>query len=173
MTGQWALGEKEHQGLYGESFVQALAAAAGLQTARPYPDCTGIDYQLTLPSERDDDFPRMEVQVKSWSKPKQANGCWQYRGLTEKQFNALAGKRRVPRFLFLVIVPDSSSGYTVAAESGLMLARAAYWQSFENEDRVPNPSQLRRRKVLVPETHLLSVRTLLDLFDPLRELGRP
>ncbi len=172
MSGQWRLGSREHQGHYGEGFVQALAAAAGLQTARPYPDCTGIDLQLTVPSERDGDFPRIEVQVKSWSKPKRREGNWHYRGLTEKQFNALAGPRRVPRYLFLVIVPDSATLYTDAAESGLVLAHAAYWRSLADEPRIEAPSTMAHKTVLVSEDNLLNVDTLLTLFEPLRELGR-
>ncbi|GAB4587629.1 DUF4365 domain-containing protein [Nocardia sp. IFM 10818] len=173
MSGQWHLGDKDHQGFYGECFVQALAAAAGLQAAKPYPDCTGIDLQLTLPTEREGDFPRMEVQVKSWSKPKGRDGYWHYRGLTEKQFNALAGRRRVPRFLILVVVPDCSTRYAVAAESGLMLAHAAYWRSLEDEEQIPDPSTIAHKKVLVPEANLLTVDTLLELFAPLREVHEP
>jgi hypothetical protein len=93
------LDRNNHQGWYGECFVQALAAATGFTVAKESPDLTGIDFQIKSTREVGDDFPRMEVQVKSWSAPNGDDRLWHYRGLTEKQFNHLAGRRIVPAFL--------------------------------------------------------------------------
>ena len=65
--------------------------------------------------------------MKSWSTPRGSDEAWRYTGLTEKRFNALAGQRRVPRLLFLVIVPPDTGAFASADEELLRLSRAAYW----------------------------------------------
>jgi len=47
-----------HQGWYGETFVAAIAAAAGFQVAVPYPD---IGKDLIL--GRDHEVPELDVQI--------------------------------------------------------------------------------------------------------------
>ncbi|WP_433197348.1 DUF4365 domain-containing protein [Nocardia sp. CA-107356] len=167
MQGQWCLDRNQHQGHYGEGFVRALAAAAGLQVWNPQPDCTGVDLQLTIPNEDDDsDFPSIQVQVKSWSTPEERNGFWHYRRLSEKQFNALAGRRNIPRYLVVVIVPDSADRYALADNSRLALAHAAYWVSLEGEQPIQNARTDSYPRILIPQNNLLTVSTLLTLFDP-------
>ncbi|MFC3439319.1 DUF4365 domain-containing protein [Nocardia seriolae] len=167
------MGHNEHQGVFGEGFVQALAASAGLQAAKPQPDCTGVDLDLTLPYERNDDFPSIRLQVKSWRSPILRGDHWHYPELTEKHFDALAGKRRIPRFLVLVIVPKSVEGYTLATPWGLTMAHAAYWVSLENEARITNPRTDKRKTVRVPFANLLTVHSLLKLLDPGRGIDGP
>ncbi|WP_169951109.1 DUF4365 domain-containing protein, partial [Microbispora sp. H11081] len=148
---EWCLDKYNHQGWYGECFVQVLAAAAGLQANPLTPDCTGVDFYLCLPREIDGDFPRMEVQVKTWSMQKKRNGHRHHRGLTEKRFNALAGRRRIPRYLFLVVVPDDTGAFAEVDEHALRLSHAAYWLSLENEQRFTTPECKRKVEVRVPE----------------------
>ncbi len=60
-----ALDKYAHQGHYGESFVHALAAAAGLQLSKPYPDVDGVDWMIGRPGGHGFKSPWIEVQVKS------------------------------------------------------------------------------------------------------------
>jgi hypothetical protein len=145
--------------------VQALAAAAGLQCSPLTPDCTGVDLDIAGTREVRGDFPCVKVQVKSWSAPREAGDAWRYGGLTEKRFNALAGVRRVPRFLFLVIVPPDTSAFADADEDLLRLSRAAYWVSFSNQTRIENPRCERRVQVLVPKHNLLTPKQLRTLCE--------
>lgn len=173
LDGQTYLDRYNHQGWYGECFIQVLASAAGLQAYKPIPDCTGVDLQMGLPSEIEDDFPRMEAQVKTWSTPKQRNGCWQYGRLDEKRFNLLTGKRTIPRFLFVVIVPPESGSYASVDPTALTLAHAAYWVSLADKAKIPDPSSKRHVMVSIPTTNLLTVESLIQLFDPLRTVESP
>ena len=91
---EWCLDQYNHQGWYGESFIRALAAAAGLQVAKPEPDCNGVDFHISATREIDGDFPMIMAQVKSWSAPLERPGGWRYDRLTQKRFNALAGRNR-------------------------------------------------------------------------------
>jgi hypothetical protein len=113
--------------------------------------------------EVDDDFARLEVQVKSWSAPVGDGESWRYRGLTEKRFNALAGRRRVPRYLFIVHVPDDVDSYACADKDVLTLKHAAYWVSLRDRERIPGPHCGRKIPVMVPQQNLLTVEELTKL----------
>ncbi len=115
----------------------------------------------------------MEVQVKTWSTPKERDGFWRYDRLNENRFNLLTGKRRVPRYLFLLIVPPDAERYAVATEDSLTLTRAAYWVSLADEPKILNPSSSSYVQVSVPKSNLLTVESLLKLFDPLRLVEAP
>jgi hypothetical protein len=169
---EWCLDQNNRQGWYGESFVQVLAAAAGLQCSPLTPDCTGVDLDITGTREVRDDFPCVKIQVKSWSVPRESGGAWRYGGLTEKRFNALAGPRRVPRFLFLVVVPSDVSTYAYADEEFLRLGRAAYWVSLADRARVAEPRCDRKVPVHVPRQNLLTVETLTTLCEDADLAGR-
>jgi uncharacterized protein DUF4365 len=159
------LDQYNHQGWYGESFIQVLAAAAGLGATKKQPDCTGVDFEISATRLVRDDYPQIEVQVKSWSTPKGAGAQWAYRGLTEKRFNAIAGDNwRIPRLLFVVIVPDGG-GYAEADDRVLKLSHAAYWVSLRHASKIPQPRCDRKIQVSVPKQNLLTVDTLIELCE--------
>lgn len=162
---EWCLDQSNHQGWFGESFIQVLAAAAGLQCSPLTPDCTGVDLDISGTREVRGDFPCVKVQVKSWSVPRESGDAWRYGGLTEKRFNALAGSRRVRRFLFLVVVPPDVGMYAYADEDFLRLSRAAYWVSLGDRDQVKDPRCDRRVPVLVPRRNLLTPESLRVLCE--------
>jgi Domain of unknown function (DUF4365) len=110
--------------------------------------------------------------VKSWSAPRGSDSAWRYRGLTEKRFNALAGPRRVPRFLFLVVVPPDVCTYAYADEEFLRLSRAAYWVSLADRAKVAEPKCERKVPVLIPRQNLLTVETLTALCEDADLAGR-
>ncbi|RBQ20607.1 DUF4365 domain-containing protein [Spongiactinospora rosea] len=170
---EWCLDKNNHQGWYGECFVQVLAAAAGLQASALTPDCTGVDFDISAPVEIRGDFPAMRVQVKTWARPKGDKDDWIYPRLTQKRFNALAGgERRIPRFLFLVIVPDDVSEYAKGDQEGLLLSHAAYWLSLADRDQIESPRCNSTVTVRVPKKNILTVKSLRELLDPdLAEVG--
>jgi hypothetical protein len=154
-----------HQGWYGECFVQTLAAAAGFGVAKPYPDLAAIDFHIVGMSEVADDYPLAKVQVKSWSTPDGDDFGWRYDRLNEQQFNALAGRQAVPAFLFLIVVPPDSRDFAHADAQRLQLSHAAYWVSFADRQRILNPSTKRRVRVTIPRANLLTVESLTALCE--------
>ncbi len=160
-----ALDRYAHQGHYGESFVHALAAAAGLQLSKPYPDVDGVDWMIGRPGGRGFKSPWIEVQVKSWSVPQGSREHWRYRELTEQQFNKLAGEFQLHRYLFLVVVPDVADNYTEAGCQALRLHHAAYWASFRSSPPVDNPSSRKKKPVRIPKANLLTVTSLRGLME--------
>jgi hypothetical protein len=136
------------------------------------PDCTGVDLDISGTREVRGDFPCVKVQVKSWSVPRESDGAWLYDRLTEKRFNALAGPRRIPRFLFVVVVPRDVGAYTYADDNLLKLNRAAYWVSLQERKPPAMPRCDRRVTVPVPRKNLLTAGTLRQLCEDADLTGR-
>jgi hypothetical protein len=108
-----------------------LAAAAGFSVGKPYPDISGIDLQIDGTRGMTNGIPLARAQVKSWSDPQGSEHSLRYRGLNQKQFNALAERRTpVPVFLFLVVVPADVRDFAHADCQRLQLSHAAYWQRY-------------------------------------------
>ena len=167
---EWCLDQSNHQGWYGECFIQALAAAAGLQCSPLTPDCNGVDFDISGPREVRGDFPCIRVQVKSWSAPRESDGFWRFGGLTQKRFNALAGPRRIPRFL--VIVPSDVTAFARADANGLLLSHAAYWVSLRDRQKIAGPVCSQRVRVPVPRHNLLTADRLVGLVEDADLMGR-
>lgn len=165
-----ALDRNQHQGLFGETFVEVLASAAGLLATRPRLDVTGEDFTIchkgTHGGRR---HPKIDVQVKSWQKSEAdaswREGGWKYR-MKVRQFNELVEDQfTLPRFLFVVIVPDDSTQYAMSEAGKLVLHHSAYWVSLSHLSTV-DPAHQATIALDIPTTNLLTV-------DSLRELVRP
>lgn len=157
---------QQHQGLHGEGFIFAMACAAGLLASRPVLDVDGVDWTIgysgALGSLRS---PKIELQVKTWSKrPLAKNTAWRYR-LSVKHFNALAGSGfAVPRFLVLVTVPAEITGYALCDDAGMTLCHAAYWVSLVDREQVPEgDGEPKTVAVEVPRGNLLTPESLIKL----------
>lgn len=109
--------------------------------------------------------PKIDVQVKSWSRPVRRDGYWKYR-MRSRHFNELAGADfALPRFLVLVIVPEDCADYATTRHDGAELKHAAYWLSLR--DRRPvNGAPEAKVPVDVPVANLLTVDTLRTLMAP-------
>jgi hypothetical protein len=171
-VGRFPLDRNNHQGWYGECFVQVLAAAAGFGVAKPYPDVAGIDFHIVAADEVGDDYSIAKVQVKSWSAANGDDIAWHFR-LTEKHFNALAGTPAVPAFLFLIVVPTDKREYASADPRQMSLSHAGYWASLAGRPRIANPSSTRHVPIVVPRRNLLTVASLTTLLRPDSVAGLP
>jgi hypothetical protein len=171
VTQAGGLDQRTHQGYYGEAFVRVLAASAGLVVSRADLDVTGEDFTIGLPGLRGTlRHPRIEVQVKSWCRPSGSASSWRYRMRIE-HFNELAGDRfYLPRYLFLVVVPDDVRKYTSVAADALQLHHAGYWASFADQAPVTGA---RTTTVDVPRKNLLNAATLRSLFPTAPTLPGP
>lgn len=163
-VGEVVLDPNSHQGAFGEAFVQTLGVAAGLTVAKSQPDVTGDDFTFGYPGSLGGVyFPKIDVQVKSWSRPAEKRGKWSYR-MTVDHFNNLAGTNYLlPRFLVLVVVPPDARDYAHVEQQGLLLRYAAYWVSLREHERV-DASTAATVAVSVPKANLLTVEALLMLL---------
>lgn len=169
------LDTRNHQGKFGEDYVRALASAAGLLVFQHDLDLDGVDLGFRLPGPVGGAVsPAIEVQVKSTSMARAAHGEWYFDGLSEVQFNKLAGSDfTIPRYLVLVCLPPQPCEYADFRTEGMLLRRLGYFVSLENEQRIPEPDRNRRRPVRVPVGNVLTVHSLRGLIHPsLVALGR-
>lgn len=158
------LDRHRHQGYFGETFIRALASAAGLVVSRADLDVTGEDFTIackgTVAGKR---HPKIDVQIKSWSAPAGAGADWSY-PMSVEHFNELAGvDYSLPRFLILVIVPKQHHQYAVAQPSQLVLNHAAYWASLQTLPRI-DPTTRTRVIVRVPRANLVTAPVLRSLM---------
>ncbi|MFC0042711.1 DUF4365 domain-containing protein [Actinomadura rayongensis] len=154
-----------HQGKFAEDYVRALASAAGLLVYKDDLDYDGIDLGFRYPGRAGHmSSPSVEVQIKSCSNPRFSGGELLYDGLTEVQYNKLVdGPFTVPRYLFVVVVPQDRDSFATVETRGTLLSQLAYFHGFEGEAAIPEPKARSRHRVRVPLANVLTARTLLDL----------
>jgi hypothetical protein len=158
---------QEHQGLHGEGFVFALASAAGLLASRPVYDVDGVDWLICNPGRHGKvRSPKIELQVKTWSRPVGNASAWRYR-LRTAHFNALAGQDfSVRRFLVMVTVPPEASDYARCDPQCMRLGHAAYWLSLADQQPIlDGPEAPQTVTVSVPARNLLTPQALVALVS--------
>lgn len=157
-------GRSNLQGYFGESFVRVLASAAGLIAGRPELDMMGVDLTLYHAGSRGTArFPMIDVQVKSWSRPNGSAEVWHY-PMKVAHYNNLAGHAySVPRYLFLVLVPEEPEQYAYADGEALQLRHCGYWSSLADELPVDADEQ-KTITVRVPKRNMLTVSSLRGLL---------
>ncbi|MFH8756598.1 DUF4365 domain-containing protein [Streptomyces atroolivaceus] len=160
-----AMGDNNHKGDFGEQFVRALATAANLNVSSSR-DRLGVDWELTYPGRGGTrKYPQIQAQVKCWNRPEDAGGSWRY-PLRVHNYNLLSGRDfYIPRFLFLVVVPEDTGEWVEATHEGLLLRHAAYWACFHDHQNTDRPKES-RLTVSVPKANLLTTETLHGLFGP-------
>lgn len=167
VAGVCMLDVRQHQGKFGEDYVRVLASAAGLVVLHQDLDVDGIDIGIRAPGRYGTVFsPMIEAQVKTWSKPTGSDGQLVYRGLTEWQFNRLAGPDfTVPRFLFVICVPAESERYATSQTDGVLLRHLGYFVSLRDEEQILRPSRTVKRPVRVPTANVLTAAALRRLTE--------
>jgi hypothetical protein len=154
------------QGYFGESFVRVLASAAGLVATQHDVDVTGVDFTFDHPGSRGTTrYPKIEAQVKSWSRAAGAEDAWHY-PMNVAHFNELADNDyHIPRYLFLIVVPDDSAAYTHADIDALHLRHCGYWVSLADRSRI-DPARQSKVSVHVPRRNILTADVLRALMQP-------
>lgn len=157
------LDPNNHQGKFGQDYVRVLASAAGMIIYTPDWDHDGVDLLLRWPGRA---WPGIDVQVKSCSRPRRSGSVWRFGELNELQFNRLADDYIVPRYLFIVMVPDDPNQYADISADGMLLRFQGYYLSLGSEDPIDNPNKNRKRTVHIPVGNVLTVTTLRTLMFP-------
>lgn len=155
-----------HQGKFGEDYVRVLASAAGLLVSQDDVDHDGVDLCIKMPGHSIHGWsPRIEVQVKTTSRPKHRASVLDFDGLNQSQFNRLAGPNFVVhRYLFLIIVPKNATEYAALNTGGLVLRDVGYYVSLRDQPPIDEPNSGKRVHVAVPTANVLTVNTLRHLI---------
>ena len=160
-----AVDPKVHQGFYGEAFVAAIAAAAGFDVDFPRVG-HGKDFSISARGPKGTSRSRkIDVQVKSWSKPRNKDGVFKY-PLEVTAYNYLSGQDHdVRQYLILCLVPANAGKYAHGRHTFLRLNRSAYWFSLRDQQPDYTLSDDSRKTIYVPQTNLLTVNTLTALLE--------
>ncbi|WP_155060491.1 DUF4365 domain-containing protein [Streptomyces blattellae] len=161
------LDARQHQGKFGEDYVRVLASAAGLIVVKDDLDVDGIDLGFRATGRYGRVLsPTIEAQIKTWSAPSGSSGHLVYRGLSEWQFNKLAGPDfTVPRFLFVICVPVDKQAYAAMTTDGVVLRHLGYFVSLRSENRITDPDRDRKRPVRIPTANVLTASSLRRLTE--------
>lgn len=154
-----------HQGNFGEAFLCAVAAAAGLNTAE-YKLDIGDDYIVSAPGPRGTSrMPKIEVQVKSWANPVGDESAWSY-PLKVPAYNHLAGAGHDLRhYLVLCVVPNDAAHYAIGCDADTRLHHALYWHSLRDEAPDHALPVNSTKAVYVSKKNLLTTDTLVALVE--------
>jgi hypothetical protein len=167
---------QQHQGLHGEGYIFAMASTAGLLASRPILDMDGVDWLIGSPGPMGTArSPKIEVQVKTWSRPVGDSDSWGYR-LSTPHFNALAGPGfDLRRYLIMITVPDEVFRFAECDADCIRPHHAAYWVSLaDQEPLADDPGTPASVAVRVPRRNLLTPDVLRGLVaGDLEPGGRP
>ncbi|GAB3922143.1 hypothetical protein GCM10029976_010190 [Kribbella albertanoniae] len=161
------LDARVHQGKFGEDYVRVLASG-GLLVSQDDVDHDGIDLCIKQPGRIGSSFsPRIDVQVKTTSRPRRRAAVLDFDGLDQVQFNRLASADvMVPCYLFLIVVPIVSADYAALRTGGLLLREVGYYVSLRDSETFDEPRKDRKVRVRVPVANVLTVPALRRLLGP-------
>lgn len=131
-----SLRKKDRMEMLQDSYLQAVAAAAGCSMAKPSPD-DGIDWELIHSSESHevDCQINLKVQLKStWTTAVNPTNGFVSVNLSNKRLEMLARHPvAIHRILVAMIVPQEVASWVEASHDYLALRHCAYWRSVTGE----------------------------------------
>ncbi len=148
----------ERKGLLGVIYLRTIAALAGYGVAPPESDYDSIDL---IVSSKQGKRHRLEFQVKCTSQVLPATDSFGFE-LSKKNYDDLRIDTIIPRFLFVLLVPDDMEDWVRQSERRLNLRRCGYWLSLQGHDDRSNTSSV---TVRVPRRNLLTPEALRSLMN--------
>lgn len=163
------LDARHHRDHFGIDYVGAIASAAGLAVHYYGAASSGVDLGIRLPGAAAPTMsPGIDARVQSTANALHRGYQWQFDGLTEVEFNQLAGRDFLyPRYLFLVCLPEYQREYATVQSDGIVLRQLCYYRSFSDEQPIDHPDHDAPRPVTVPLANVLKGRVLHDLIQPI------
>ncbi|OWK36269.1 DUF4365 domain-containing protein [Fimbriiglobus ruber] len=146
------------------AYVRAVAAAAGVNVARPEVDSDSVDLMFSLKSVRDRlQSPILQAQIKCTAKKIPAGIKPLRFELKLKNYTELIGPRLIPKILIVVCVPPKPANWLTQDEKSLALMHCGYFVSLANRPDTPNERSV---TVRLPRENLFSVAKLRALLEP-------
>jgi Domain of unknown function (DUF4365) len=148
----------ERKGLLGVVYLRAIAAIAGYGVALPESDYDSIDL---IVSSKKGKRQRLEFQIKCTSQVLPATDRFGFE-LSKKNYDDLRVDTIIPRFLFVLVVPEDMGDWVRQSERRLNLRRCGYWMSLQGLDERSNTNSV---TVHVPRSSLLTPEALRSLMN--------
>lgn len=140
----------ERKGLIGMAYLRVIAALAGYSFAVPESDYDSIDAKLSSrsPGKRGLDF---QVKCTSIDLGNASDFAFD---LSIKNYDDLRADSILPRYLLVVVTPESIDHWVRQNERRMQLRRCGYWHSLRGAPATTNAStvsiHIQRANVLTP-----------------------
>ena len=151
---------------FSNSFLYAIASAAGCSLAKPSVDNDSVDWTL---SKRLSRRPKLDVQLKSTATLEIGNGTLSY-PLKKKNYDDLRIlELTVPRILVVVLMPPKVDDWLESRPEELILRKCALWIALAGSADSSNESSV---TVRIPASQCFDVQSLRGLMESVND-GRP
>jgi Domain of unknown function (DUF4365) len=155
------------------AYLHAIAATAGITCQQMGEDIDGIDVQLGAEGSRGVlRFPKLEAQLKSWTRPVERDRHFRYR-LKVRNYEYLRipnNDLAVPRILVLVVMPRSAADWFHMTHEEGTLRHCAYWASLAG---LPPTDNAKEVTIDVPKANQLTVQTIEAIMTRIANRGDP
>ena len=131
--------EEQRKEQFSIAYVRAVAAAAGVKVDRPEVDDDSIDVRFSANSIAGSLVPPLvEAQLKCTAKHAPKGGTLAF-PLDVKNYEDLRGRRYVPRYLIVLVVPDDPADWLAQSAKQLVLKKCATGFPWKSTPRRPTP----------------------------------
>ena len=119
------------------AFIKAMAATCHFMTQEgPTPDRNSVDFCVisnrVIPEAGGSIDGEIKLQLKTTITPKfNKNHSLLKYSLSIKNYNDLIGKRVIPKYLVVMVIPDKPSQWLGEFTNGLFSAGCCYWVNLE------------------------------------------
>lgn len=150
------------------AFIKAMAATCHFMTQEgPTPDRNSVDFCVisnrVIPEAGASIDGEIKLQLKTTITPKfNKNHSLLKYSLSIKNYNDLIGKRVIPKYLVVMVIPDKPSQWLGEFTNGLFSAGCCYWVNLEQY----KPKQKQAKVTIdIPTTQMLTKDVLIKMLQ--------
>ncbi len=155
---------KQHREEMSKAYVAAVAARAKCKLANWSQDSGCLDVSVGTSETFGGGLaaPKLDLQLKSSSKPRIAKGGFFSWSLKRDHYETLRRKAQIPHILVVLVLPEGQPEWLAQSERELCLRRCAYWIHLLNQPEISRDKG--SATVAIPETQIFTPDTLLSLL---------
>jgi hypothetical protein len=154
------------------AYVQAIAALAGMSSAKPDPDY-GIDLLLRNVEQRGprhlDSRAQLDLQLRSTTRANVSEKIVSY-DLDVQTYDYLRAKSLIRCLLVVLVLPDEETLWLSQSPDELIVRHCAYWISLRGVKRITATSSVR---ISIPRVQVFSVQAVRAIMDRLQRGEEP
>jgi hypothetical protein len=153
------------QECFGDSFLLAVAGAAGCAVSFRRPDDDSIDWTLSCRLSR---RPKVDVQMKTWTGDDCFSDPIRYPLKRKNYEDLILTNVLAPRILVLVILPQDPTEWIAISKEQLICRRCGYWVSLAGHPTTENETRV---TVSLPRANVLTVESLQTMMQRVNDRG--
>jgi hypothetical protein len=154
------------------AYVQAVAALAGMASAKPDPDY-GVDLLLRNVEQRGqrrlDTRAQIDFQLRSTTRANLSETIVSY-DLDVQTYDFLREKSQIRCLLVVLVLPEDESLWLSQSTDELIVRHCAYWLSLRGAEPVTATSSVR---IAIPRAQVFSVQAVRAIMNRLQQGEEP